>query len=208
MSIARRVYEDILALDEIGLDGFIEDGSQRAFFPNGFALQIYADALLNKSCNYEEVKEDYFRHAYGEQWKDVVECLEQISELFDYAYMEGERSIDEKRGKYYRPNHVENLKKVKEVAARERAIAEENKNMPYRVQTVAMRLLLRHAEYCEKIADIMMEKTIGNQEKAKELLDAFKDDFGRYEVEMERYYDHFMVMKTMNIYMSEKVALF
>ena len=208
MSISRRIYEDILALDEIGLDGFIQDGTQRGFFPNGFAIHIYAEALLNGDCDYEAVKEDYFRHLYGERWMEVAECLEKMSELFDLGFMEGEKSIDPEKGKYYNPPHAENLKKVKEIAAKEREIAEECKKMPHRVQTVAMRLLLRHAEYCEKIAEILIVKAGGDQETAKEMLAQFGIDFGRYEVEMERYYDHFMVIKTMNYFMSEKIALF
>lgn len=208
MSISRRVYEDIMALDEIGLDGFIEDGSQRCFFPNGFPIYIYAEALLNKNCDYDKLKQDYFSHAYGERWQEIAKCLEEISELFDYAYMEGEKSTDSKRGKYYNPKHVENLNKVKDVTSRIRALAEENMNMPIRVQTVSMRLLLRHAEYCERIAEIMMVKASGDQEKANQMLSQFSLEFGRYEVEMERYYDHFMVIKTMNYYMTEKVALF
>lgn len=208
MSISRRVYEDIMALDEIGLDGLIEDGSQRCFFPNGFALYIYAEALLNKDCDYEAIKEDYFRHAYGESWREVAECLEKISELFDYAYMEGEKTVDARRGKYYNPAHVEQLKKIKEITSKERELAKANETLPIRAQTVSMRLLYRHAEYCERLAEILMEKTIGNQEKAKELWNVFGVEFGCYEIELERYYDHFMVMKTMNYYMTEKIALF
>ena len=208
MRVARRVYEDILALDELKLCGFIEDGTQRPFFPNGFAIYVLAEALLNKKRDYEEIKEDYFSHAYGECWKEVVECLNSMSELFDYAYMEGEKTIDKNRGKYYNPAHVEDLKKVKEVAAKERALAEENRVMPVRAQTVAMRLLFLHAEYCERLAEVFMEKTIGNQDKAKELLNAFSLDFGRYEIEIERYYDHFMMKKTMDYYISEKIALY
>ena len=131
-----------------------------------------------------------------------------MSELFDLGFMEGEKSIDPEKGKYYNPPHAENLKKVKEIATKEREIAEECKKMPHRVQTVAMRLLLRHAEYCEKIAEILIVKAGGDQETAKEMLAQFGIDFGRYEVEMERYYDHFMVIKTMNYFMSEKIALF
>jgi len=207
MSISRRIYEDILALDEVGLEGFLEDGTQRPFFPNGFATYIYAEALLDKHCDYEAVKEDYFRHAYGDDWIEVAACLEQISEQFDFAFMEGEKSVDPGKGNFYNPAHAEDLKKVYEIAERERKLAEEHAVMPHRVQTVSMHLLLRHAEYCEKLAEIMIAKTTGHQGKANELLDAFSEEFGRYEVELERYYDHFMVMKNMKTYMTEEFAL-
>ena len=207
MAISRRIYEDIQALPEIGLDGILEDGTQRPFWPNGFAIYFYAEVLLNKDLSFDEVKKDYFSHAYGERWKEVADCLEEISDLFDFAYMEGEKSTDPNRGKYYNPAHAKDLERVADAIEKERELAEECKNMPIRVQTVSMRLLARHAEYAEWLARIMKEKTVGNQDGAKEILAEFSIEFGKYEIELERYYDHFMVMKTLNIYMSEKTEL-
>ena len=59
-----------------------------------------------------------------------------------------------------------------------------------------MRLLLRHAEYCEKYAAVIAEKALGNRERALALWQEFCDDFGRYEFELERYLDHFEAMLT------------
>ena len=190
MAISRRIYEDIVSLKTIDLDGLIEDGSQRPFFPNGFAVYIFAEALLNRSCDYDRVKEDYFRHAYGEAWEEVLACLEQISVLFDHKYMEGERSADSEKGAYYNPPHAENLKSIKEVTARERELAEKYFPCPIRVQTVSMRLLQLHAEYCDLAAEIMIEKALGNNEQAHQLWKSMCHQFGRHEIEIERYYDH------------------
>lgn len=201
-SFARRVYEDVVSLKEIGIDGMVEDGSQRSFFPHAFAFYIYAEALLNRDCDYEKVKEDYFSHIYGENWKEVEQYFTEISELFDFGYMEGEKSEDKEKGERYRPSHVENLKKVKEVAAKGRALAEKNISMPVRVQTVSMRLLYRHAEYCESLADMMIELALGNKEEAKTQWEKFRDDFGVYEYEMERYYDHYLAMQTFYMILS------
>lgn len=65
-----------------------------------------------------------------------------------------------------------------------------------RVQTVSMRLLYRHAEYCEKYAAIVIEKAYGNHDRSAQLWREFCDDFGRYEFELERYLDHKYAMKT------------
>lgn len=197
MYISRRIYEDIMSLKEVGLEGIVEDGSQRAFFPNGFAIYIFAEALRDRNCDYEKVKEDYFRHVYGDSWQEAEQCLADISELFDFAYMEGERSVDVKLGKHYHPAHVEQLKQVRKVAKRERALAMENLSLPVRVQTVSMRLLLRHAEYCEKLADIMVESALGCHEEALRLWSEFCQSFGNYEFELERYYDHGIGMRSL-----------
>lgn len=196
MYISHRIYEDIRALKSIGLDGIIEDGSQRAFFPNGFAMYIFAATLLNRECDYDAVKEDYFRHCYGELWEEVLTYLEELSGAFDYPFMVGERSVDPEIGKHYNPEHEIKLRKVKEITAGVRGLARQNLQMPTRVQTISMRLLLRHAEYCDWIVDIMTQKALGKDDEARNIWKKTCDEFGKYEIEMERYYDHHMAMYT------------
>ena len=62
--------------------------------------------------------------------------------------------------------------------------------MPTRPQTVSWRLLLRHAEYCEQWSRILLAKALGQNFLAIELAKEFRSSFGRYELEIERYYDH------------------
>ena len=204
MYVSRRVYEDIMTLQGMGIEGYVEDGCQRAFFPNGFMMYIFAEALRDRNCDYEKIKDDYLSHAYGEAWQEVKQYLTTISELFHFPYMEGKTSEDPARGRYYSLTMAENMKKVAEVAAQGRAIAEKNISLPIRVQTVSMRILYRHAEYCEKYAAIIMEKALGNDDKAKELWAAFCDDFGRYEYELERYLDHNYAMLTIRAIVNAK----
>ncbi len=197
MEIARRIYEDVQALGEGNLRGFVEDGSQRAFFPSGFPVYLYAETMLDPSRSFESIRDDYFKHAFGEAAEEVLAILTEMSELFDFGYMEGEKSTDLTKGHYYNPAHAENLAKIKDVAARERALSEKYSNMPTRPQTVSMRLLGLHADYAEWIAKIMAARTVGDKEKSQELLDTFAVEFGVHEAEWERYYDHFMVVKTL-----------
>jgi len=69
--------------------------------------------------------------------------------------------------------------------------------MPTRPQTVSWRLLEKHAEFCEGLAEFMIEKCQGHEELAEEIAENFFDKFGAYEVEIERYYDHFMAKKSL-----------
>ena len=193
--ISRRIYEDIMALKDYGIDGFVEDGSQRSFFPNGLAMVVFAEALLNRECDYEAIKEDYFHHIYGDQKEIVEKYLKGLHDTFDFSYLSGERSIDKEKGQYYNPEMAEKLKEAEKIAAEARVYFEQHLAMPTRSQTVSMRLLLRHAEYCESIAEAAAEKAIGNDEKSRELGEAFVERFGRYEFEIERYFDHGMAMR-------------
>jgi len=190
LALARRLYEDVRALEVMNIHGMIQDGSQRSAFPNAFPTYIYAAALMDRNVNFDEVAADYFSYAYGADWKNAYTLLSKISELFDFPYMESTRSKNEQISFYYDPERVAKLEQIFEICSAERDLAKKHLNMPYRPQTVSWRLLLRHAEYCEKWAQIMIEKAKGNNFKAIELVEAFQGDFGKYELEIQRYYDH------------------
>lgn len=72
--------------------------------------------------------------------------------------------------------------------------------MPTRPQTVSMRLLYRHAEYCERLADLTIQQALGNKDAAMKQFEIFCDEFGRYEWELERYYDHGLAMQSIAHY--------
>ena len=190
IELARRIYEDIRGMKELGLQGFIEDGSQRSFFPNGFAIYTYAETLMNTSLTFEEIKEDYFSHIYGADWEKAAAVLESIGKAFDFAFLAGEKSKDYSISKRYNPDMLPSLSRVAELAATERVLANEHLLTPNRPQTVSWRLLLRHAEYAERMAEIMKEKALGHENLAREMGKEFFRDFGKYECEIERYFDH------------------
>ena len=190
IALARRLYEDVRSLKVMGIHGCMEDGSQRSAFPNGFPVYIYAETLMNRDCDFDAVAEDYFSHIYGSDWKQAYEILKAISDTFDFAYMEGVRSKDKRISTYYDPERALQLEKLFELAARERALAMKHLRMPNRPQTVSWRLLIRHAEMVEWFAKIMICKAKGHNYKAVELAKQYEREFGKYEFEIERYYDH------------------
>jgi len=197
MAMARRLYEDVRSLRIMNVDGYVEDGSQRSGFPNAFPVYIYAETLMNRDCDFEAVAEDYFSHIYGPDWKQVMVLLQKITDTFDFKYMEGECSENKAISEFYAPSRVPQLRKIYELAALERSMVSKHLNMPYRPQTVSWRLLMRHAEYIEKWAEIVIEKAEGNNFRAVELAKDFCNQFGIYELEMERYYDHSLACRVL-----------
>ena len=185
-------------MKELGLQGFIEDGSQRSFFPNGLAIYTYAETLMDTSRSFEEIKEDYFSHIYGEDWEKAAAYLENVGKAFDFGFMAGEKSKDRRISKRYDPDRVPSLNRVAELAAAGRELANAHLTGPTRPQTVSWRLLLRHTEYAERMAEIMKEKAVGNECLAREMAKVFYRDFGKYEFEIERYYDHGLAARSIN----------
>ncbi len=189
-ALARRLYEDIRALKLCGIDGYVEDGSQRSGWPNAFPVYIYAETLMDRDCDFEAVKADYYSHIYGKDWQKALDLLTQITNAFDFAYMEGEKSKNRTISAYYDPDRVPQLQAIHDLCAQERKLVSTHMNMPTRPQTVSWRLLLRHAEYCDLWADILIAKAQGHNFRAQELAKEFTCIFGKYEIEIERYYDH------------------
>ena len=199
VKISHRMYEDVLSLKLVNSQGLLEDGSNKSFFPHGFHDHICAETLVNRDLDYDAEYADYLQHMYGEDWKQVNAYLQGISEAFGEKYMAGEDSIDLKHGPHYNPSRAPYLEQVKELAAAARDLAKTHKVMPTRPQTVAYRLLNRHAEYCERLAEVLIAKCQGFDKLALELMRKFNADFGKYEYELERYLDFGLAMRTLEV---------
>jgi hypothetical protein len=189
-TFAKRIWEDIRGIKYMGIDGFVEDGSQRSGFPNAFPVYIYAETLMNRECDFEAVRADYFSHIYGEDWQQALSILERMSAVFDFGYLEGEKSVDKSISDFYNPAQAEKLKLVAEIAAEERSLVAKHLAMPTRPQTVSWRMLGLHAQFCEKLAQVMIAKAQGHNFEAVKLAEEFYDELGVREIEFEPYYDH------------------
>ncbi len=201
--IARRLYEDVRSLRLMNLNGCVEDGSQRSFFPNGFPVYVYAQTLMDRDCDFEEVREDYFSHIYGPDWKEALDLLSRISRAFDFAFLEGEKTKDSRFSLYYDPEKAKSFEVIKELAAEEKALVAKHLTMPTRPQTVSWRLLGYHVEYITLFAEVVTAKAKGHNFRTVELLKKFKKEFGKYEIEIERYYDHGNTCASLNNFVAK-----
>lgn len=207
LSFAKRIYEDVLSYRDNGLDGMIEDGSQRSFFPNGLTYYVYANTLFDTSVSFDELVKDYFDHAYGAAGETVMEFLKRIDELMPQSYIEARHSKHRKGDVHYRPEMEQQLLSVEPLTYAFAEQLEQFKNMPYRVQTVSVRLMQKYAEYCRGLANALALKCVGKDTEAQEAALAFQNAFGKYEVELERYYDHTMMCMACKAIFDSKTSL-
>ena len=203
LSFAKRIREDILAYRDNDFMGIVEDASQRCYFPNAFSLYVYGAVLFDNSLTVEELMEDYFSHAYGDQWQTVVEYLKEIDRLMPQTYLENLHTAPVPTN-FYKPEMEAQLLSVEEAVKKYAAFFDEHKNMPHRVQTVAMRLMRHHVDFCVGYAKFMAIKCLGKDAQAKEAQEAFLREFGKRELGMEHYYDHFMAVNALNAIVNSK----
>ena len=80
-NVAKNIYEDILCLDKLGINGMVNVQLQRAAFPTNLPLYIMGKALWNKNCDYEAEVARFYEAAFGADGKQVHEYLKEISDL-------------------------------------------------------------------------------------------------------------------------------
>lgn len=197
LNIARVVNEDVKAYAKHNIQGIIEDGSQRSFFPNGFAFYCYARTLFDISSNYDDLLEDYFSLAYGERWREFYNYLEKISATIDFKLVEQERSEDYSVSRFYNHAEADKLHSVRDITSEGLKLIRENYNHQNRITTFSVRLLEMHAEYCKLFADAMMFKAKGMDQSAWEKFNLFRDTIGKYEAEYQGVYDHGLAMNSL-----------
>ncbi len=207
LSFAKRLHEDVLAYKANGFDGIIQDGSQRAFFPNGLSWYAYAATLFDNDTDLAALTEDYFRHAYGEHWQKALAYLQTIDKRMPQSYLECIHTPPRpEMNNFYAPEREQELLSVAGVTEEYEAFFAQHTKMPYRVQTVAMQLLRKHCQFCRGYAGAMALKCMGKDAEAKTAATDFLRQFGQQEVAIERYYDHMMARHALMAIFSGKTT--
>ena len=198
VNLSRVINGDVRFYAENNIDGAIEDGSQRSFFPTGLCFYTYARTLFDKNLTHEEIAEDYFSHAFGEEWKKFYDYLTELGNAFDYTYMVGDCMIDKSRTQWFNPAHTDSLRSVEKIIENAKPLINRNYNSEYRVRTVSVRILEKHMIYAKMLADAMILKSIGDDEGAESLYNKMRTEVGKFEAEIERWYDHGLAFRSLN----------
>ena len=190
MAMSRRIYEDIQSLKICRMNGIMEDGSNKSFFPHGFMSYVYSETLVHRDVDYEELKKDYFSNAYGEDWEKAVAYFEKMSRLFDHAFMCGDLSVDTSKSIFYDPARVENFEAVKQLAQEGRVLSATHRPMPHnRMQAIHWQLMQYHAAWCELVATAMSAKCRGEDKEAQKIWKRSVNEFSKHDVLLDPWFD-------------------
>ena len=206
LNIAKRLNEDVKVYIDYGIDGILEDGTQRCFFPTGLALYSYARSMFDSSLSYDDIAKDYCETAFGEPWRQFYTYLERVDKVFDYQYMLGRKSANPKVGRYYNPDMAKQLEKIEDVTNEGLELIHRYYNSDKRVGTVSVRLLEYHAELLKLLAKCYIAKANGDDSGAEEALKYASERMGRHEVAIEKYYDHCLMVSANNVVFIQNVT--
>ena len=191
IGIAKRLVEDVEAYANEGIRGIIQDGTQRVYFPTGIAFYAYARKMFDFKLDYADISKEYFECAFGEDYKSFESYLNELSIAFDQGYLAGEKSKDPKISPYYNPDYSENLDEIDRLVREGRELIKSHYNSDYRIRTVSVRLLEKHAELCE-LFTYLLRAVRANEMSSDNALAHFNRVFGRHEAEIELYFDHML----------------
>ena len=206
IELSKIIYDDVKFYEENNIHGVIEDGSQRCFFPTGLAFYVYARTLFDSSVSFESIVEDYFKTAFGEDWRDFYNYLERLGKAFSLEYLTGDKNRGTGRSDWYAPERVSTLKSVRGIIKEGRELICAHYNSDYRIRTVSARLLEFHAKYAEMFADVLIEKAAGNDGAAYAKFEEMRDECGKYEIQFETYYDHGLIFNYASVKVSAKTV--
>lgn len=204
MFMSKILYDDIRALKAQGLRGMIEDGSQRSYFPTGFQFYVYGETLFDSSVSYDELKEDYFSHAYGEKWREVAAYLESLRDALRYSYYFGLDSLDMEMGKYYCPEMLEGATRAEKIIENFIPTIKENLAQEERASAVAWQLLDLHSYSAKKFAEMTKYKCVGNDDEADRVISELVTEMSKKEIYYERYYDHYLYSRSIKRFAKNK----
>ena len=206
LDYARRLHDDVIAYRKNGFIGMMEDMSQRNFFPNALAFTAYAETLYDLDLDLEGFIDDYFDHAYGEAKETVKTFFEELGKLIPQKFVDTPHTRPVDLEKYHDPKWIPGLRAAKALCDKLDEDLRPYRNMPYRVQTVAVRLLGYFTEFWRGILDAFLIKLTGDDAGAKEVYCAFMDRFGACERDIEPYYDHCLARTAFNVIFNKTKA--
>ena len=196
INFSKRINEDVKEYKRRGVNGIVEDGSQRSFFPTGLHFYTYARTLYDVTLSPEEIAEDYFAAAFGEGAEEFYGYLSEISDAFLFEYITGEGSSDMSASSFYNPEYSERLSAViPAILEKGKALVKKYYNSDERVRTVSVRLIEKHILFTDYYARAIIEKAKGNDAPAAEIFYEWREQFGRLEYELRRYFDNFLFFR-------------
>lgn len=192
--ISKIIYDDIKCLKELHLDGYISCQELRAFLPNGLPNYVMGKCLFGTTQTFEELAEEYFTAAYGEDWKTYYKYLSQVSELCNCDYFNGKGS---------RKNETvqENMLKLKEVLLNFKEIRKNSSDSPKSdVNEIFCKHLDYHNEYCILLANALYYLSGGEQENTQKAWKDFHDFICSHELDFQKALDVYRVIEVSTKY--------
>ena len=184
--LAKVLFEDMKALDKLGLNGMVSCQCIRAFFPHGLGMNAMATALWDKTADFEKTAENYFENAFGEDGGLVKEYMKKLSYYGDPVFMrnEYESTVDLER--------IPRFEKGIALTDEFRPIIDRNLEHPNKTVALSYYYLSYHAEFTKLYLKLMIELSKGDIDSATAAKEQLREYTKKHEKELYRVFDTYV----------------
>ena len=202
LKLTKLWMEDVKTLKKMGYYlGMVNCQTQRSYFPNGLPISAYAATSFDTSTEFEAFCEDYMQKSYGKDYKYAYDYLKEVSNLLGPDVLKSESHItaqdidiaDEKpvlvRKWVDNPEAQANFKKLMKLAREFEPVAKAHLDEEHPTVSRSWKLLYYHTDFCYRYAEILLNNSEGNNDKAEKLLDEMADVFSKIELEISMEFD-------------------
>ena len=194
VGISKIIAEDIHHLSDIGLNGYVSCQELRAAFPNSMPNYVMGHLLFDKTLTYEEIEEEYFKGAYGTEWKLALDYVHTISKYSNCDYFNGkgprvQETLHQnftllwEEAKRFQPEIEKMYEKLKEVATEQETVL------------FFWKLLVYYTQYAKLLGEGLMHLSAGEKAKADSLYAKFCQLVRENELEFQPYLDVYRLVE-------------
>ena len=178
----KTLFYDMQNLDLLDLNGSLSCQLNRTGYPTGLPMQLMADALWDKTCDFEERTSAYFKMAFGLEGESVKKYMSDISAAFDIVYMRHEKPRVSKEAE-------NNFSKAIQVLINYENTIDENISKSTGNLKKSWEYLKLHNKYTQKLARGMIYIAKGDKEKGKEVYEELLEEVRRNEMKYHKVHD-------------------
>lgn len=193
--------EDCKNIGKFGFDGLISDQTQRSFFPNGLAMYTFAAGMFDTATDFDGLSEDYFKSAYGADYKLAKDYLYAISkymspddikittDIVDADAELGSTKKLDRKSWVGNPVMQENFRIAMTLAEEFKPTAEAHLDMANSTHARSWMLLYHHTEYVRLYADVLLASSLGDNDAAQKKYLVMMDHLSKIESEIAPEFD-------------------
>lgn len=192
VKLARVVSGDVKRLRELGLNGYISCQELRAGLPNFFPNYVLGRTLMDEGADVNQLMEEYFSAAYGEDWPAAADFLFQMSSLSSTDYVNG-------KGERENEDILSQMEAIRELCLDFTAVLDAHHGLGG-WHTPFWEALDYHREYVLKLARALRCLAQGDRERAGGSWKEFQDLICEKEPDFQPWLDVYRVLEVTENY--------
>ena len=210
MQISRETYRDMKSLDKtLGVQGCMNDQTHRMDIPTSLPEITMGQTLFDKDTDFEALRDDYFKGAFGADWQLCRNYLEELSRLLSPSNYRigGKNGVEEatfgdmeirKKGWIGNPEVAERASRIPGVIGDFLSVIQKNiATATDPARRLSWQYLTYHAEICTRFSRLLRAGAEGSLEEAQKRYFELENWLSQHEMEFHRGFDVFLFLRSL-----------